>query len=111
MDHLLIQCSKTRMLCEFLFSPFGIASVITGSVKDILLSWNDPLIGKKRKKVWRANPLCLFWIVWKVRNGLAFRNEVLLIRNLKIRVLLCYVRSQNCLLGMGPLLWWLSLTG
>ena len=32
-------------------------------------------MGKKRKKVWRVAPLCLFWIVWHERNRVAFDNE------------------------------------
>ena len=31
-------------------------------------------MGKKGKKVWRATPLCLFWIVWKERNSRVFRT-------------------------------------
>ena len=33
-------------------------------------------MGKKRKKVWRAAPLCLFWTVWRERNRVAFDIEV-----------------------------------
>ena len=40
-------------------------------------------IGKKRRKVWKAAPLCLFWPVWKERNRIAFDNEELSIHRLK----------------------------
>ena len=33
-------------------------------------------MGNKWKKVWRAAPLCLFWIVWRERNRVPFDNEV-----------------------------------
>ena len=33
-------------------------------------------MGKKRKKVWKVAPLCLFWTIWRERNRLAFVNEV-----------------------------------
>ena len=33
-------------------------------------------MGKKRKKVWRAAPLCLFWTVWHERNIVTFDNAV-----------------------------------
>ena len=31
-------------------------------------------MGKKRKEVWRAGPLCLFLIVWKVKNKIVFED-------------------------------------
>ena len=37
-------------------------------------------MGKKRKKVWRAAPLYIFW---KARNRLAFKDDVLSIPRLK----------------------------
>ena len=40
-------------------------------------------MGKKKKKVWRADPLCIFWTVWKVRNKIAFEDDVLSIQRLK----------------------------
>ena len=33
-------------------------------------------MGKKRKKIWLAAPLCLFWNIWHARNRLVFENEV-----------------------------------
>ena len=40
-------------------------------------------MGKKRRKIWMATPLCLFWLVWKERNKVAFENEDLLIQRMK----------------------------
>ena len=33
--------------------------------------------GKKRKKAWKAAPLCLFWTLWKERNRRAFKDSKL----------------------------------
>ena len=33
-------------------------------------------MGKKRKKIWMATPLCLFWILWHEKNRVVFENEV-----------------------------------
>ena len=33
-------------------------------------------VGKKRVKVWRAAPLCLFWTVWKERNRLLLKMRI-----------------------------------
>ena len=40
-------------------------------------------VGKKRKEVWQVGPLCLFWVIWKARNRIAFENSVLSIQRLK----------------------------
>ena len=40
-------------------------------------------MGKKRKKIWKSIPLCIFWTVWKERNRLTFGGGVLNIQNLK----------------------------
>lgn len=44
------------------------------SVRDVLLSWYRSFVGKKRKKVWRIDRLCLFFTVWKERNMIALKN-------------------------------------
>ncbi|RVW79072.1 Copper-transporting ATPase PAA1, chloroplastic [Vitis vinifera] len=49
--------------------------VLPSSVREASLGWFGPCVGKERKKVWFSAPLCLFWIVWKERNGRAFENE------------------------------------
>ena len=40
-------------------------------------------MGKNRKVVWQASPLCLFWSIWKVRNRIAFEDSALSIQGLK----------------------------
>ena len=42
------------------------------------------LWGKKRKVMWLLGPLCLFWVIWKTRNSIAFEDVVLSIQKLKI---------------------------
>ncbi|RVX02427.1 hypothetical protein CK203_031165 [Vitis vinifera] len=51
--------------------------------KETLLSWHGSFVGKKCKKVWRVAPLHIFWTVWKARNGLKFKDDVLSIQRLK----------------------------
>ena len=41
-------------------------------------------MGKKCRKAWMVAPLCIFWLVWKERNRVAFENEDLSIQRLKI---------------------------
>ncbi|KAJ9707156.1 hypothetical protein PVL29_002241 [Vitis rotundifolia] len=82
-DHLLIQCSKARVLWEILFALFGVTWVLPSSVRDTLSGWCGFKLGKKRRKVWNAAPLCIFWVVWKERNRIVFDNEELSIHRLK----------------------------
>ena len=42
--------------------------------------------GKKRKKIWLAAPLCLFWNLWRARNSLVFENEVPSAQRLKANI-------------------------
>ena len=82
-DHILIHCTRSRVLWELLFALFGVAWVISFSVRDTLLGWRGFYLGKKRRKVWKTAPLCIFWVVWKERNMIAFDNEELSIHTLK----------------------------
>ena len=40
-------------------------------------------MGKKRKKIWLAAPLCLFCNLWRARNRLLFENKVLSAQRIK----------------------------
>ena len=40
-------------------------------------------MGKKRKKILKSIPLCIFWTVWKEMNRLAFRGRELAIQRFK----------------------------
>ena len=57
--------------------------MLPATVKATLLGWDGSFVGKKRKEVWRAGPLCIFWTVWKARNKIAFEEKVLSIQRLK----------------------------
>ena len=48
------------------------------------MSWDNCWVGKKRRKVWHVASSCLFWSVWKARNGVAFRDKIIYIYRLKI---------------------------
>ena len=52
-------------------------------VWDTLLSWKGFLVGKKNGKERQVGPLCLFWIVWKARNKITFKDEIFSTQNVK----------------------------
>ena len=82
-DHILIHCTKTRVLQDLLFALFSVTWVLSWLVREILLGWYDSFVGKKRKKIWMVASFCLFWTVWKERNRIAFDDEELLIHMMK----------------------------
>ena len=75
-DHLLIHCNFAKSLWDLLLSIVGISWVFPHSVLNNLLAWQGTAVGKKRKKIWLAAPVCLFWNIWCARNRLVFQNEV-----------------------------------
>ena len=49
-----------------------------------LLSWQGASVGKKRKSIWLAALLCLFWTVWQNRNKVVFENRAILDQRTKV---------------------------
>ena len=41
-------------------------------------------MGKKRRKIWKSIPICIFWTVWKEKNRTTFRKEILHVQRLKL---------------------------
>ena len=75
-DHLLIHCSRAKMLWDLLLAITEVNWVFPRTVRQLLIAWQSVSVGKKRKRVWLAAPLCLFWTLWLERNRVVFENEV-----------------------------------
>ena len=75
-NHLLIHYKKARMLWDLLLLIVGTSWVVPASVIQMLLSLQGAPVGKKRKNIWIAAPICLFWTVWPNRNMLVLENRV-----------------------------------
>ena len=82
-DHLLIHCKFAKMLWDLLLSIVGISWVFSNTVLHTLIAWQGAAVGKKRKKIWLAAPLCLFWNLWRARNRLVFENETPSVQRIK----------------------------
>ena len=52
-------------------------------------------MGKKRKKMWRAAPLCLFWTVWCERNRVTSDNEAFSACRLKNSLICNFLSWSN----------------
>ena len=82
-NHILIHRIVVKALWDIVLGLVDVKWVFLETVKEVLTNWRGPFVGKKRKKVWKSIPLCIFWTVWKERNRLAFRGDVLNIQKLK----------------------------
>ena len=49
-NHILIHCTKTRVLWELLIVLFGVTWVLPFMVRETLLGWHGSFMGKKHKK-------------------------------------------------------------
>ena len=102
-NHILIHCIVVRVLWDIVLRLVDVKWVFPETVKEVLISWRGPFVGKKRKKIWKSIPLYIFGTVWKERNRLAFRGGVLAIQKLKnsfICNLWCWARMY---IGGEPL--------
>ena len=88
----------------------GCCSFIVWSVLGVsLFSKGNPLrvegvpVGKKRKVVWQAGLLYLFWSIWKARNRIAFEDSVLSIQRLKASFVYLLWSKTKLFIKDGPL--------
>ncbi|RVX07309.1 putative ribonuclease H protein [Vitis vinifera] len=82
-NHILIHCTVAKGLWNIILALCGVQWVFPNSVKEVLSSWKGSFVGRKRKEVWKAIPLFIFWNIWKERNRLAFKGGVLDCQKLK----------------------------
>lgn len=59
-DHILIHCNRTRVLCTFLLAIFGLKRELPSSVRNLFLEWKLKGLDRKSIIVWCITPLCLF---------------------------------------------------
>ena len=74
---------------------------MSGSVRKMLLGWKCVFVGKRKKKVWRTTP-CLFWTMWKVRNRIIFKEDILSIQKLNYLFLLLFCSETKLSIKNGP---------
>ena len=84
------------------FFPFLAPIGSPGLVREMLLGWKSAFVGKRRKKVWQAAPSCLLWIVWKARNRIVFKEDILSIQKLKYLFLLLLWSETKLSIESGP---------
>ncbi|RVX14661.1 hypothetical protein CK203_011960 [Vitis vinifera] len=73
-DHLLLHCERTREVWTLLLSFFGVSWGFSTFGEGNSYRLERLFVGKKRKVAWLLGPLCLFWVIWKTRNSMAFED-------------------------------------
>lgn len=95
-------------------SLWHVLGLILDGQRDSPQFWHGSFVGKQHKKTQKATPLCIFWMVQKERNRLAFDNEEFSIQRLK-NSFVCTLQSwKNMYITDGPLplitfFYWLSI--
>ena len=59
-NHILIHYIVVRVLSNIVLGLSGVQWVFPETVKEVLTSWKGAFVGKKRKKIWKSIPLCIF---------------------------------------------------
>ena len=85
-NHILIHCIVVRALWDIVLGLVNVKWVFPETVKEVLISWRGPFVGKKRKKVWDSIPVVYFLDGMEERNRLAFGGGV---EYLKVKEFFC----------------------
>ena len=62
-DHILVHCTKVRILWDMILALVGVSCVFPLTVRETLFSWRGSFASNKRKQAWIATLLCLFWLM------------------------------------------------
>ena len=85
-NHILIHCIVVRALWDIVLGLVNVKWVFPETVKEVLISWRGPFVGKKRKKVGDSIPVVYFLDGMEERNRLAFGGGV---EYLKVKEFFC----------------------
>ena len=59
-NHILIHCIVAKVLWDMVFALLGVQWVFPETVKEVLLSWRGPFVGKKKEKDMEVYPIIHF---------------------------------------------------
>lgn len=104
--HLLLHCTMIRVLWDLLISLFGIYWVMFASIRENLLGWqgSPSSISKEEAKNLEGVLCAFFEVVWRTRNDIIFRYELLCIQRLKVSFVHILWSETKVSFVNGPLL-------
>ncbi|KAG5569956.1 hypothetical protein H5410_059722 [Solanum commersonii] len=74
-SHLFLHCRVTGQLWSLFLRLTGNSWTMPEHTADLLSCWIRRGGSKSQKKWWRIIPACIWWSVWKERNGRCYENK------------------------------------
>jgi len=74
-NHLFLHCRVTGQLWSLFLRLTGNSWTMPEHTADLLSCWIRRGGSKSQKKWWRIIPACIWWSVWKERNGRCYENK------------------------------------
>ncbi len=82
--HLFRHCVVARELWSLVFCLFCVSWVMPYFVSELLSCWKRRFGNRSNGEIWKADPLCLLWYLWRERNAGCFEGKELHMSKLKI---------------------------
>ena len=84
LEDLLVHCLKIWGLWAALTSVTRAAWGCPQTVRDLLFCCSTFLVRKHARKIWKAAPLSLIWVIWKEGNKIVFDDAIFSSDRLKL---------------------------
>lgn len=75
-NHLFLHCKFTAQLWNMFFSLTKTVWTMPEHTADLMSCWMKRGGSKSQKKWWRIIPSCIWWSVWRERNGRCFEDKI-----------------------------------
>lgn len=98
-NHLFLHCKFTAQLWNLFFSLTKTVWTMPGHTADLMSCWMKRGGSKSQKKWWRIVPSCIWWSVWRERNGRCFEDKIKSVHYVKWNCLvtLFFWCKHNCI--------------
>lgn len=97
--HLFLHCKFTAQLQNMFFSLTKTVWTMPEHTADLMSCWMKREGSKSQKKWWRISLSCIWWSVWRERNGRCFEDKIRSVHDVKWNCLetLFFWCKQNCI--------------
>jgi mannosylglycoprotein endo-beta-mannosidase len=75
-DHILLHCSMARGVWGNVLSILNYDWVMPRRVVDVLRCWRRKFEDLNALVIWKMIPACIWWCLWRERNGRCFEDRV-----------------------------------
>lgn len=89
-NHLFLHCKITAQLWSLFLKLTDSNWTMPEHTSDLLSCWIRRGGSKTQKKWWRIIPACIWWTIWKERNGRCFENKTNSIQKVKEKCIVSF---------------------